>query len=433
MNQKVTPATSLNKTISTKTYAEPQNLSVSKVRDLISQSIQPIHAIENLPVQQALGRVLAEDIVSGINVPAHNNSAMDGYAFAGKTLSDVEETNFSVIGKAFAGRAFQGVVAAGECVRIMTGAVMPDGCDTVIPLEVVAKVSDVCIHIAPGSVKPGSNRRMAGEDLAIGKIALRHSKILRPADLGLMASLGIATVPVQRRLRVAFFSTGDELRSVDQPLDAGCIYDSNRYTLHAMLTELDCDLIDMGLVKDDTVTLEASFRKACEGADVVITTGGVSVGDADYIRQTMAQLGDVAFWSVAMRPGRPMAFGKIYSNGKSAYVFGLPGNPVAVMVSFYFFVKQALQQLQGAEHVPPLMLKANSKQVIKKRSGRTEFQRGIAETNAAGELEVSITGSQGSGILRSMSEANCFIILEHDQEQVNAGDKVMLTLFDGLR
>ncbi|MBC3863224.1 molybdopterin molybdenumtransferase MoeA [Undibacterium jejuense] len=432
MNQQVTPTISLNETISTMGYDDPQNLSVNKARELINQSIQPTCTIEHLPIQQALGRVLAEDIVSGMNVPAHDNSAMDGYAFSGNTLSTVEEVSYRIIGKAFAGRAYQGTVAAGECVRIMTGAVMPDGCDTVVPLEFISKASEDSIHVAPGCIQPGSNRRMAGEDLAIGKIALRRGKVLRPADLGLLASLGIATVPVQRRLRVAFFSTGDELRSVDQPLDEGCIYDSNRYTLHAMLTRLGCELIDMGVVKDDTVTLEASFRQACEHADVVITTGGVSLGDADYIRQTMAQLGEVAFWSIAMRPGRPMAFGKINSNGKGAYLFGLPGNPVAVMVSFYFFVKQALLQMQGAEHAPPLMLKASSKHAIKKRAGRTEYQRGIAEINAAGELEVSITGSQGSGILRSMSEANCMIVLDHDQEHVTAGAKVMIVLFEGL-
>jgi len=434
MIKQVIPNTSLNDLLKTLSgsNADAQDLPVTKAIEIITQFIKPIYSPEKRPILQALGRVLADDVVSEINVPAYDNSAMDGYAFAGSSLLNTEETEYRIVGVAYAGRAYLGSVATGECVRIMTGAVMPDDCDTVVPQELSINVSQSSIKIVPGKIKPGNNRRLAGEDLAIGRIALRKGKILSPADIGLLASLGIAEIPVQRRLRVAFFSTGDELRSLDEPLEAGCIYDSNRYTLHAMLSRLGCELIDMGVVKDDPVTLEASFRAACESADIVITTGGVSVGDADYTRQIMTTLGEVAYWSIAMRPGRPMAFGKLHSRGHSAYLFGLPGNPVAVMVTFYFFVKQALLHLIGADHLPPMMVVAKSKQAIKKSPGRTEYQRGIVEINSHGELEVGITGSQGSGILRSMSEANCMIVLNHDQAQVNAGDKVSVVLFEGL-
>jgi molybdopterin molybdotransferase len=237
---------------------------------------------------------------------------------------------------------------------------------------------------------------------------------------------------VRRKLRVAFFSTGDELRSIGEPLDEGCVYDSNRYTIHGMLTRLGCDIIDMGVVKDDPALLETAFRSACENADAIITSGGVSVGEADYTKQMMAALGDVKFWKIGMRPGRPMAFGRIASNGKSACLFGLPGNPVAVMVTFYFFARDALLHMMGATPSPVPLVRAVSQQAIRKKPGRTEYQRGIWSTDADGRLQVKITGSQGSGILRSMSEANCMVVLHHDQGGVNAGDQVDILPFQGL-
>jgi len=366
-------------------------------------------------------------------VPSHDNSAMDGYALRGSDLGQ-EDRAFNIIATAYAGRAYEGKVASGECVRIMTGAVMPDGCDTVIPQEFTRDESEASVTVPAGAVKPGDNRRLKGEDLAAGTPALQRGRIIRPADLGLLASLGIAEVPVQRRLRVAFFSTGDELRSIGEPLDEGCVYDSNRYTLYGMLRRLGCDIVDMGVVKDDPASLEAAFRSACENADAIITSGGVSVGAADYTKQMMATLGDVTFWKIGMRPGRPMAFGRIGSNGKSAYLFGLPGNPVAVMVTFYFFARQALLHMMGAaadEQAPPLM-RAISTGAIRKRPGRTEFQRGIVSVNSDGLQEVRITGSQGSGVLRSMSEANCMVVLEHERGNVAAGEPVSIMLFDGL-
>ena len=412
---------------------DPDALPVADAQAIIHQLIQPINAVEKIALRSALDRVLAADIVSPINVPSHDNSAMDGYALHGSDLSKNQDLKLKVIGTAYAGRAYDGAVNSGECVRIMTGAVMPAKCDTVIPQEFVIDVSDTGITIPVGTVKTGDNRRLKGEDLKVGTPALQKGKILRPADLGLLASLGIGEVPVQRRLRVAFFSTGDELRSIGETLDEGCVYDSNRYTLYGMLTRLGCDVVDMGVIKDDPDVLEAAFRTACENADAIITSGGVSVGEADYTKQMMAQLGDVGFWKIGMRPGRPMAFGKIASNGKEAYLFGLPGNPVAVMVTFYFLARQALLHMMGASAVeaPPL-LRVVSQAAIRKRPGRTEYQRGILSRNSDGVQEVRITGSQGSGVLRSMSEANCMVVLEHDRAEVKAGDLVDVMLFDGL-
>lgn len=423
---------SLHDIVSCMSDYDPHALSVTKAQDIIAQFITPVQAIEKLAIRQALGRVLATDIVSGIDVPAHDNSAMDGYALNGSDLPDAGVREFNIVGTAFAGRAYHGEVGSGECVRIMTGAVMPTACNTVIPQEFTVNASDDQVGIPAGKVRTGDNRRLKGEDLANGKTALQRGKILRPADIGLLASLGVAEVPVQRRLRVAFFSTGDELRSLGEPLDEGCVYDSNRYTLYGMLSRLGCDMIDMGVIKDDPAELEAAFRSACENADAIITSGGVSVGAADYTKQIMGKLGDVAFWTIGMRPGRPMAFGKIHSQGKSAYLFGLPGNPVAVMVTFYFFARQALLHMMGANAAPLPLIPVISKTAIRKRPGRTEYQRGVLTTNVSGELEVSVTGSQGSGILRSMSEANCMIVLHHDQDQVSAGDKVTVLLFDGM-
>ncbi|MFZ6748261.1 gephyrin-like molybdotransferase Glp [Undibacterium sp. Ren11W] len=427
----LTPA-SLQELVSCLSDYDPQALPVAQAQKIIQEFVTPIHAVEKLALRQALGRVLAEDIISAINVPAHDNSAMDGYALRSSCLPASGDLILKIIGTAYAGRAFAGTVALGECVRIMTGAVMPEQCDTVIPQELTANASESQVTIPFGKVKKGDNRRFKGEDLALGKIALSKGKILRPAELGLLASLGVAEVPVQRRLRVAFFSTGDELRSLGDPLEEGCVYDSNRYTLYGMLERLGCEMLDMGVIKDDPVSLKAAFQSACENADAIITSGGVSVGAADYTKQIMSELGDVAFWTIGMRPGRPMAFGKIHSNGSSAYLFGLPGNPVAVMVTFYFFARNALLHMMGATSPVLTLVPAKSLAPIRKRAGRTEYQRGILSIASDGSLQVAITGSQGSGILRSMSEANCMVVLHDDQGNIAAGDKVEVLLFEGL-
>jgi molybdopterin molybdotransferase len=411
---------------------DPDALPVRHAQRIIRDFIQPVRGVEKVALRSALDRVLAADIISPINVPAHDNSAMDGFAFSGSQLKADGNTTLKVIGTAFAGRPSGLKPGPGECVRIMTGGVMPDGCDTVLPQELAADLSDVAVTIAPNTVRPGDNRRFKGEDLAAGAPALRKGKIMRPADLGLVASLGLAEVAVQRRLRVAFFSTGDELRSIGEPLAEGCVYDSNRYTLFGMLQRLGCEIVDMGIVKDDAASLEEALRTACECADAVITSGGVSVGAADYTKQVMATLGDVHFWKIGMRPGRPMAFGRIRSNGHSTYLFGLPGNPVAVMVTFYFFARHALLHMMGADAPGDQLLRVRSAKVIRKKPGRTEYQRGILGTTVDGVREVRITGSQGSGILRSMSEANCMVVLHDEQGNVAEGDLVDVIVFDGL-
>jgi molybdopterin molybdotransferase len=410
---------------------DPEALPVRDAQRIIGDFVTPVDGVESVPLLAALDRVLAEDIISPISVPAHDNSAMDGYALRAVDLSLEAFTTLTVVATVYAGKPSDVVPGAGQCVRIMTGGVMPAGCDSVIPQEHVASIVDDSITIAPGTIRGGDNRRFAGEDLMAGSAALSKGKIIRPADLGLLASLGIADVPVRRRLRVAFFSTGDELRSLGQTLDAGCVYDSNRYTLFGMLTRLGCEIIDMGVVRDDPQALEDALRQACAQADAIVTSGGVSVGAADYTKEIMARLGDVTFWKIGMRPGRPLAFGRIAADGHSAFLFGLPGNPVAVMVSFYFFARAALLHMMGAD-APQLLVKVKSAAPLRKKSGRTEYQRGILSRDDHGEQQVRITGSQGSGILRSMSEANCMVVLHDEQGNVAAGDMVDVLLFEGL-
>lgn len=401
-------------------------LPVATACAVIEQCIYPIAKTEGVALRQALGRVLARDIISPIDVPPHDNSAMDGWAVRASDLNATAQTRLMPVGTALAGQAYAGSVQPGQTVRIMTGAVMPDGCDTVV-IQEVARQDGASILIPPGQ-SAGQNRRLRGEDLTAGLPALVAGRSLGPADLGLLASIGVAEVPVQRRLRVAFFSTGSELRSLGQPLDPGCIYDSNRYTLHGLLSRLGVELIDMGVVTDSPEALEAAMRTASEQADAVISSGGVSVGEADYTRAVMNRLGEVAFWTIAMRPGRPMAFGRI----ANAWYFGLPGNPVAVMITFLFFVRDALIRLSGASPRPVLPLRVRSLAPLRKRPGRTEYQRATVEVGPDGLLQAQITGNQGSGVLRSMSQANALIVLHHDQGDVAAGDWVDAIGFEGL-
>ena len=412
---------SIAQTVSCLDGYDPDALRVDKAREAILACLSPISAAEKIPTKEILGRVLAEDIVPNINVPAHDNSAMDGYAIR---FSDAEQP-LKEIGAALAGKPFHGQLGPGECVRIMTGAVMPPGADTVVIQELVKKQGDR-ITIPPGQ-KKAQNVRYAGEDLKIGVPVLNPGRLLKPADVGLIASLGIGDVRVKRRLRVAFFATGDELASIGTPLKEGEVYDSNRYTVHGMLTRLGVEALDMGVVRDDPALLEKAFREASQKADAVITTGGVSVGEADFVKQLMATLGEVLFWKIAMRPGRPMAFGRI----GEAFLFGLPGNPVAVMVTFYQFVRDALLHMSGRRDEPIPLLKAVSSESIRKVPGRTEYQRGVLFREGA-EWKVRTTGQQGSGVLRSMSEANCFIVLAHERGPVKAGEPVSVQLFEGL-
>lgn len=403
---------------------DPNSMPVEKARQFIKQYLDPVAETETVTLHQSLGRVITHDIQSPANVPNYDNSAMDGYAF---NSQDLNTAQLKVIGTAFAGKAFNGSVTSGECVRIMTGAVMPQGTDTVAMQEKVLRNGDsIQFTEAP---KPRANVRYAGEDLQQGQNVLSAGHLMQAADLGLLASLGIAEVSVYRKLKVAFFSTGDELVAIGKPLATGQVYDSNRYTLYGMLSRLGVEMIDMGAIADDPLQLENTLLNAAAQADVIITSGGVSVGEADYMKELLSKHGQVMFWKIAMKPGRPLAYGKV----GNAHYFGLPGNPVAVMVTFYQFVREALLTLMGqpATHALP-MFEVECTAPIRKLSGRTEFQRGILYTDEAGTWKVKPTGAQGSAILSSMSLANCFIVLDEETGNLDAGTKVQVQVLQGL-
>jgi len=411
---------------------DPQSLPADAVLAFLEQLVEAVRETEQVGVFEALGRVLAQDVVSPINVPPHDNSAMDGYAFDGAQLRPDQPLSLQCVGTALAGKAWQGAVAKGQCLKIMTGAIMPSGLDTVVPQE-LAQVEGERIRIASGLLQPGDNRRKLGEDLQKGRSALQKGELLRPAALGLLASLGIASVPVLRRLRVAYFSTGDEILSLGEAPREGAVFDSNRYTVFGLLTRLGVQVIDLGVVGDDPALLEAAFTRAAAQADAIITSGGVSVGEADHTKAMMKKLGDVAFWKIAMRPGRPMAVGRIAAGDRRGTVlFGLPGNPVAVMVTFLAFVRPALLRMMGCRSELAPLLKARSREPIRKKPGRTEYQRGVVRSAADGSLEVATTGNQGSGVLSSMVQANGLIVLHHAQGNVAVGDPVDVMMFDGV-
>ncbi len=418
---------------------DPKSLRASDVGRFLERLVDPVSEVENVSVFDALQRVLARDIVSPISVPPHDNSAMDGFAFDGAALQSDKPLTLSVIGTALAGAPWQGHVGPGEALKIMTGAVMPDGLDTVVPQE-LAQAGDGTVSIAAGTVSSGDNRRALGEDLMQGQSALSQGEWLGPAALGLIASLGIAEVPVWRRLRVAYFSTGNEILSLGDAPRPGAVYDSNRYTVFGLLSRMGIQVVDLGVVADEPTALESAFVQAAAQADAIITSGGVSVGEADYTKAMMHKLagsaGGVAFWRIAMRPGRPMAVGRIAAgagpNPRAAVLFGLPGNPVAVMVTFLAFVRPALLRMMGCRARSTPMLRAHSQQAIRKKAGRTEYQRGIVSTAPDGSLQVRSTGNQGSGVLRSMVQANGLIVLSHDQGDVAAGDEVDVMVFDGV-
>ena len=410
---------------------DPQALSADSVNAFLAELVSPVEETEEVALPAALGRVLAHDLISPFSVPPHDNSAMDGYAFDGAQLRAQGPLVLRVVGTALAGKAWQGHAGVGDCVKIMTGAIMPAGLDTVVPQELVTLQQDA-VSIPTGLLQAGDNRRLKGEDLYEGSAALRAGDRLLPAAMGLAASLGLKSLTVRRRLRVAYFSTGDEILSLGEAPREGAVYNSNRYTVFGLLARLGCDVIDMGVVRDDPALLEAAFAQAAGSADAIITSGGVSVGEADYTRAMMKKLGDVAFWRIAMRPGRPMAVGRIPSgSGQAAMLFGLPGNPVAVMVTFLAFVRPALLKMMGAAAVDTPLLQARSAQPIRKKPGRTEYQRGTVTRDSEGILQVKITGNQGSGVLSSMVKANGLIVLHHTQGNVAAGETVDVMMFEG--
>ena len=403
---------------------DPQALPANEVLNFLDHLVATVQDKESVNIFDALGRVTAQDVISPLNVPPHDNSAMDGFAFDGTPLNQTQVLSLKVVGTALAGKAWEGVVKAGECVKIMTGAIMPKGLNTVVPQEFCQMMASDLIEIPAGLLKAGDNRRLCGEDIMLGKAALLKGALITPAAAGLLASLGVPHVSVVRRLRVAYFSTGDEILSLGEAPREGAVYDSNRYTVHGMLQALGCEMIDMGVVKDNPELLEQAFNKAAEQADVIITSGGVSVGEADFTKAMMKKLGDVVFWKIAMRPGRPMAVGRIQKGQRSAVLFGLPGNPVAVMVTFLAFVKPALLKMMGCTATPLPMLRAKTQEVLRKKPGRTEYQRGVVSRNEQGELQVITTGNQGSGVLSSMVQANGLIVLSHQQGTAQLGDWV---------
>lgn len=405
----------------------PQHsLSVDQAREQIFSLLPVIQGDESVAIRSALDRYLARPIVSAVDVPSHTNSAMDGYAIRGADIPADGQTELHLIGSALAGHAYPGTVQAGECVRITTGAMVPEGCDSVVPQEdVEARGERILIS---SHARPGAHVRQAGEDIRRGSDVFTPGHKLRPADIGLLASLGISEVKVKRPIRVAFFSTGDELRSIGEPLKEGEVYDSNRYTLYSMLTKMGCQVIDMGVVADSPDAIRTAFREASEIADVILTSGGVSVGDADYVKMVLNELGKIRFWKIKMKPGRPLAFGQL---GKAVF-FGLPGNPVAVMVTFYQFVRPALRKMQGEQDITDLKFNAITATALKKTEGRTEFLRGSLTLDPQGRLVVHSTGPQGSGILSSMARANCFIVMSEQQASIEAGESVEVQPFDNL-
>ncbi|MBJ7590301.1 molybdopterin molybdotransferase MoeA [Aeromonas veronii] len=378
---------------------------------------------EQQPLPEALGRVLASDIASPLAVPPFDNSAMDGYAVR---LSDLASgTPLIMAGKAFAGQPYQGEWPAGHCVRIMTGAPVPEGTDAVVMQEETLADGDRITFLA--QPEPGQNIRRAGSDIGKGACVLPAGTRLTPREMPLLASLGVATVTVRRPLKVAIFSTGDELKPVGTPLAHGDIYDSNRYGVRAMLARMGCDCLDLGIIPDDPAQLRAAFIRADEEADVLITTGGVSVGEADFTKQLLDELGEIGFWKLAIKPGKPFAFGRL----PRAWFFGLPGNPVSAMVTFDQLVQPALAKLAGQHFERPLQLQAIAAEPLKKSPGRLDFQRGILSQGPNG-LEVCSTGSQDSAVFSSLSRANCYIVLERERGRVAAGETVTVEPFGGL-
>jgi len=404
----------------------PSLLSVEQTLENIKNGISSLSNTIVLPIRDALDHVLAEEVISTINVPPHRNSAMDGYAIKYSDIKNDPDATLNVVGKSFAGEPYTGNVKAGECVRIMTGAMMPADCDSVIMQEQTEK-QDNSITVS-GSHRPEENVRFPGEDIKQGDVILQPGKKISPADLGLLSSIGIAEITVYCIPKVAFFSTGDELKSLDEELGPGDIYDSNRYTLHGMLKQMNVEIIDLGVIADKKELIKQTLIDAAEKADMVLTSGGASVGEADYISDILNEIGAVNFWKIAMKPGKPLAFGHI----NETPFFGLPGNPVSVMATCYLFVQPAIQQLKGINKDDQLKLTAKLENNLKKAPGRTDFQRGIFTQQQNGKLSVSTTGMQGSHILTSMSLANCFIVLPRDSGNISEGELVEILPFNDI-
>lgn len=401
----------------------PAFLSVEQGREKILSLISPLAETESVAIQECYQRVLAREVSSPINVPAYRNSAMDGYALRS---DDLERDSYRVVAEVLAGSHYPKTVELGEAVKIMTGAPMPLGADTVVMREQATQNGEL-VSFAGVKIKAGQNVRQAGEDLAQGQAVFHSGQRLLSPEMGMLASLGFTHTDVFRSLKVAIFSTGDEVQAPGGDIAPNSIFDSNRFTLTGLLKQLGCQVIDLGIIEDDEAKMMQVLEQAAKQADMVITSGGVSVGDADFIKSALEKLGHIDFWRINMRPGRPLAFGQIA--GKP--FFGLPGNPVAVMVSFINFVEPALRKMQGEQGWQPLKVNAIALEDLRSRQGRTEFSRGVYAFNAQGQLTVRTTGKQGSGILRSMSEANCLIEIAPAIDTVKVGESVTIIPLQG--
>ncbi|EJN8557658.1 molybdopterin molybdotransferase MoeA [Vibrio alginolyticus] len=401
----------------------PGLMPIEEAMDKMLSRIKPIQTTLSLPLADALGFVLAEDILSPIHVPSFDNSAMDGYAIR---IQDLESSSvLPLAGKSFAGQPFEGEWPQGTCVRIMTGAKIPQGCDAVIMQE-NTEVTDAGIQFNQTDVKPQNNIRPTGDDIKQGDIVLAKGARLTPRDIPMIASLGVSHVTVVRKPKVAFFSTGDELKPLGEPLDEGQIYDSNRYGIKPLIENFGCEAVDLGIIPDCPETLKATFEQAQTLADVVVTSGGVSVGEADYTKDILEELGEIGFWKLAIKPGKPFAFGKL----STAWFCGLPGNPVSAVLTMYVLVQPMLAKLAGhTEWKAPESIPATTKTAFKKAPGRTDYQRGIY-TLEDGKFVVETTGNQSSGAFRSMSLANCFVVLERERGRVEVGETVQIQLFN---
>tara|TARA_B100000809_G_scaffold55214_1_gene51016 strand:- start:2462 stop:3676 length:1215 start_codon:yes stop_codon:yes gene_type:complete len=399
----------------------PLDIALEKMQS----SVKCIARTESVLLENALDRILSEDIVSPIMVPGYNNSAMDGYALR---ACDLQDTNtLELIGKSFAGAAFSGKLNTGQCVRIMTGAEMPSGTDTVVMQEKTAARDRTVTFL--DTPKQGSNVRLAGNDIGCGDLLLQMGRRLSPTDIGLLASIGLAQVKVYCPIKVGLFSSGDELRLPGQPLQQGCIYDSNRFVIAAMLKRLGCEVLNLGIIADNPALLQQAFELACDQCDAVISSGGVSVGEADYTKEVLDELGEINFWKLAIKPGKPFAFGHIERQHKQTVFFGLPGNPVSATVTFHRLALPCLQIISGESLTESLTLTLPVNGALKKRPGRTDFQRGKLKITEQG-LTADSSGTQSSGMLTSMSNSNCYIILENERSSVEAGEQVTVEPYD---
>ncbi|TEW55979.1 molybdopterin molybdotransferase MoeA [Psychromonas sp. RZ22] len=403
----------------------PLSEALQKMQDSLSNVCETI----TLPLSEALGFTLSENIVSVLNVPPFNNSAMDGYALHANDIKEGSENNpiqLTLVGKSFAGAPFTGEVKSGCCIRIMTGAVVPDSVDCVVMQEKCIAEGDSITFTQSAMVN--NNIRFSGEDLTVGQAVLQQGHKLTPRDIPLLASLGIATVAVYRKLKVAVLSSGDELKSLGEPLAQGDIYDSNRYSIIALLSRLNVEVIDFGIIKDDYTLIRDAMIQADQQANVVITSGGVSVGEADFIKDVLNEIGEIGFWKLAIKPGKPFAFGKL----QNSIFFGLPGNPVSAIVTLYQLAVPAMAKMCGEKIKPAVRFNAICRDALSKAPGRTDFQRGTYSVNEQGQLIVNTTGSQGSGVFSSMSQSNCFIVLEQDRGNVSVGEKVVVEPYSPL-